>query len=66
MYFLEHACSEQVAATSLNTELTPIAPEVLEDVTQRYGSYRANDDFGKLEWSAMIRLLERNGIQYKQ
>jgi hypothetical protein len=66
MYFLEHACSEQVAATSLNTELTPIAPEVLEDVTQRYGTYRANDDFGKLEWSAMIRLLERNGIQYKQ
>ena len=66
MYFLEHACSEQIAAMSLNTELTPIAPEVLEEVKQRYGTYRANDDFGKLEWTAMIRLLERNGIKYKE
>ena len=65
MYFLEHACAEQVAATSLNTELIPIDSKVLEDVNQRYGSFRANDDFGKLEWSAMIRLLERNGVQYK-
>ena len=65
MYFLEHACSEQVAAASLNTELTPIDSKVLEDLNQRFGSFRANDDFGKLEWSAMIRLLERNGVQYK-
>ena len=66
MYFLEHACSEQITATSLKSELSPIAPKVLEDVKRRYGTYRANDDFGTLEWSAMIRLLERNDIKYRQ
>ena len=65
MYILEHACSEQIAAMSLNTELTPIATQVVKEVKQRYGSYGAKEDFGTLEWSAMIRLLERNGIKYK-
>jgi len=66
MYFLEHACSAQVAAASLNDELNPIAPAVLEDVKQRYSGFRQSAEFGKLEWRTMIRMLERTGVDYKR
>ena len=65
MYFLEHACSNQLAATSLNDELVCIAPEVLGEVRQRYSGFRNSADFGLLEWRTMTRLLERNGVEYK-
>lgn len=66
MYFLEHACSAQVAAASLNDELNPISPAVLEDVKQRYSGFRQSAEFGKLEWRTMIRMLERTGVDYKR
>ena len=66
MYFLEHACSAQVAAASLNDELNPIAPGVLEDVKQRYSGFRQSAEFGKLEWRTMLRMLERTGVDYKR
>jgi ribulose-5-phosphate 4-epimerase/fuculose-1-phosphate aldolase len=65
MYFLEHACSAQVAASSLNDEMVLIAPEVLEDVKKRYGAFRNSADFGQLEWRTMTRLLERNRVEYR-
>jgi ribulose-5-phosphate 4-epimerase/fuculose-1-phosphate aldolase len=65
MYFLEHACSAQVAASSLSDELVLIAPEVLHDVKARYGAFRESADFGQLEWRTMLRLLERNSVEYR-
>ena len=65
MYFLEHACSAQVAAASLNTEIAEIPPEVQADVRRRYTGFRDSTDFGQLEWRTMIRMLDRNGVDYR-
>ncbi len=65
MYLLEHACAEQVAAASLNTELIPVAPEVERQVRQRYAGLLRDPDSGQREWRAMLRMLERNGIDYR-
>lgn len=65
MYFLEHACVSQMDAASQNTELVDIDPAVLDDVTERYRHYCEDPDFGQLEWRAMLRMLERNGVEYR-
>ena len=65
MYFLEHACSAQMAGASLNTALREINPDVEADVRARYSRFRDAEDFGELEWSSMLRMLERNRIEYK-
>ena len=65
MYFLEHACVSQMDAASMDTELVEIAPEVLKETTERYVNYRNDPEFGQLEWQAMLRMLERNGIEYR-
>lgn len=66
MYLLEHACAEQLAAKSMSTELYPVAPDVVDDVRQRFSDFRAREDFGQLEWRAMLRLLERKGDDYRR
>ena len=66
MYFLEHACVSQMDAASQNTELVDIDPEVLKQVTERYRGYCTDPDFGQLEWQAMLRMLERNGVDYRR
>jgi ribulose-5-phosphate 4-epimerase/fuculose-1-phosphate aldolase len=65
MYFLEKACAAQVAASSLNVELAPIAPDVLREVRMRYTHIRNKADFGQRLWDAMIRMLQRNEVEYK-
>ena len=66
MYFLEHACVSQMDAASMNTELVEIAPEVLKETSERYVDYRNDPEFGQLEWQAMLRMLERNGVDYRR
>ncbi len=66
MYFLEHACVSQMDAASLNDELVEIDQAVLDEVTERYQRYRDAADFGQLEWQAMLRMLERNGADYRR
>ena len=66
MYFLEHACVSQMDAASQNTELVEIDPDVLYQVTERYRGYCTDPDFGQLEWQAMLRMLERNGVDYRR
>ncbi len=66
MYRLEHACSAQVAAMSLNDELINIEPQVLEEVKAKYGAFDSSAESGQREWGAMLRMLERKGIDYRR
>ena len=66
MYRLEHACSAQVAAMSMNDELIEISPQVLAEVEKKYGGFDTNLESGQLEWSAMLRLLDRLGTDYRR
>tara|TARA_B100000029_G_scaffold483927_1_gene535585 strand:- start:188 stop:949 length:762 start_codon:yes stop_codon:yes gene_type:complete len=66
MYFFEHACSAQMAAVSLNDELVEISPSVLDKVTERYSGFRSSPEFGQLEWRTMLRMLERQGVDYQR
>ena len=66
MWRLEHACSTQVAAMSMNDELVQISPEVLAEVEEKYGDFDTSLESGQLEWGAMLRLLDRQGIDYSR
>jgi hypothetical protein len=66
MYRLEHACSAQVAAMSMSDELIGIAPQVLAEVEKKYGGFDTSLESGQLEWSAMLRLLDRLGTDYRR
>ena len=66
MYTLEHACAEQVAAQSMNTQLSPISTDTLNGVRERFRGHRDEPDYGQLEWQAMLRLLERKRVDYRR
>ena len=65
MYFLEHACSAKMAGAALNADLSPIDAQVQSEVRARYSQFRKTADFGQLEWRSLLRMLERQGVQYR-
>jgi hypothetical protein len=51
---------------SMNDELVQISPEVLAEVEEKYGDFDTSLESGQLEWGAMLRLLDRQGIDYRR
>ncbi len=66
MYLLEHACQVQATASSFQEELVTIAEDVQADVAARAHRNRSAEDSGDLEWAAMLRMLEREGADYRR
>ena len=51
---------------SLNDELINVEPQVLEEVRAKYGAFDSSAESGQREWGAMLRMLERKGIDYRR
>ena len=51
---------------SRNGELIEISPQVIGEVEKKYGGFDTRVERGQLEWSAMLRLLDRLGTDYRR
>lgn len=66
MYALERACQVQVTARSMGGRLVAIADDVQAGVRKRMAKRRAEPDYGGLEWTALLEMLERRGADHRR
>ena len=66
MYYLEHACQVEVASRSLAEEPVRISDEAMREAAVRKRSQRASDTHGEREWVSVLRMLDRQGVEYRR
>ncbi|MEM7407425.1 MAG: class II aldolase/adducin family protein [Pseudomonadota bacterium] len=64
MYYLELSCQIQESAASMAGGVQPIDPKVLEETLEQYAARGSAPELGQREWPGLLRLLERNGVEY--
>lgn len=67
LYLLEEACALELTARSLGAEPIMIEDDVVQDVQKWVQNRRAQpEEYGKLEWDAHMRALDRSGADYRR
>ena len=66
MYYLEQACQIQTAAVAGGEPLFMIRDEVVEATAELQARRRASGSHGELEWQSLLRMLERQGADYRR
>ena len=64
MYYLELSCQIQESAASMAGGVQAIDPDVLDASLKQYAERGAAPDLGQREWPGLLRMLERNGVEY--
>jgi ribulose-5-phosphate 4-epimerase/fuculose-1-phosphate aldolase len=65
MYYLERACQVEIASRSLGEAPVEIAAEIQQKAAERQRRIRQAPDYGQLEWDSVLRMLERQGVDYR-
>ena len=66
MFYLDRACEIQLATLSAGQELIIPSPEVCEHAARQHDDYAYLDTVHlDREWTALLRLLERDGAAYR-
>ncbi len=65
MYYLELACQIQTTAIAGGEAATTIRDEVIEATAALNAERRASGSYGELEWESLLRMLERQGADYR-
>ncbi len=66
MYYLEQACQIQTAAVAMNEPLIMISDEVQKATFEMMRINQSASDYGDFEWESLLRMLERQGIDYRK
>ncbi len=61
MYYLERACKVQMQVLASGQEFNIPPPEICEQAAKQY----LNFPYGKYEWPALVRLVEKNSPDYR-
>ncbi len=64
MYYLESACQIQCSAAAMG-DLREMDEAVKHDTFAVYSRRQANPELGQLEWPALLRMLDRQGSNYR-
>ncbi len=65
-YYLELSCQIQVAAQSTGEDLILLSDEIVNRTGRRKRERFRGGDAGRLEWEALLRQLERDGVDYQR
>ena len=66
MYYLEQSCQIQTAAAALNEPLVMIRSDVQQATFELIQKSQSARDYGSFEWESLLRMLERQGVDYKK
>jgi ribulose-5-phosphate 4-epimerase/fuculose-1-phosphate aldolase len=66
MYYLEQSCQIQTAATALNGPLVTIREDVQQATFELMRKSQSAADYGDFEWESLLRMLERQGVEYRK
>ena len=64
MYYLEMSCQIQASAQAMNEPLHFAPPAVEKMSVDHYEKRLEADDLGQMEWQSLMRMLERQGVEY--
>ena len=65
MYYLELACQIQSSAVASGEPLLLIRDDVIEATAKLHESRRSSGEYGALEWESLLRMLDRQGADYR-
>jgi len=65
MYYLELACQIQSAAVAGGEPLVMIRDEIVQATSELAAARRASGVHGELEWESLLRMLDRQGLDYR-
>lgn len=66
LYLLERACEVELIARTLNEPPVVIADHIVQHAAARMKKMRSSDDFGLLDWEALLRVINRSGEDYRR
>ena len=66
MYYLELACQIQSSAVATGEPLLFIRDEVVEATRKLHETRRRSGEYGMLEWESLLRMLDRQGADYRR
>ena len=66
LYLLERACEVELIARTLDEPPLMIAEHIVQKSAVRMKQMRASDDFGQLDWQALLRVIDRSGDDYRR
>ena len=65
MYYLEQSCQIQTAAAALNEPLVMIRDDVQKATFDLIDKNQNLPEFGEFEWESLLRMLDREGVDYQ-
>ncbi|HSS63237.1 MAG TPA: class II aldolase/adducin family protein [Gammaproteobacteria bacterium] len=66
MYYLEQSCQIQTAAVALNEPLVMIRDDVQQATFEMMEENQSAPDYGNFEWESLLRMLDRQGAEYRK
>lgn len=66
LYMLERACELELIARTMNATAVEIAPSVVAGAASWMKRRRASPEYGVKEWQGLLRVIERNGADYRR
>ncbi len=66
MYYLEQSCQIQTAAVAQNEPLVMIRDDVQRATFEMMENNQSTPDYGNFEWESLLRMLERQGAEYRK
>jgi ribulose-5-phosphate 4-epimerase/fuculose-1-phosphate aldolase len=65
LYMLERTCELEVLARTMNSPIVPIDDYVIAKAAERYKKMRNTESYGLMEWTSLVRTVERKGADFR-
>ncbi len=66
LYLMERACEVELIARTLDEPPVVIAEHIVQRSAVRMKQMRNSDDYGLLDWQALLRVIDRSGADYRR
>ncbi len=66
LYMLERACELELIARTLDAPPVHIDDHVVHKAAERMRTIRNAEDYGLMEWQALVRTVDRRGADYRR
>ena len=66
LYMLERACELEILARTMSGPIAHIDDHVIGRAADRMKRVRNNESYGRMEWDALVRTVERKGADFRR
>jgi ribulose-5-phosphate 4-epimerase/fuculose-1-phosphate aldolase len=66
LYMMERACELEILARTMNGPIAHIEEHVVARAADRMKRIRNNESYGRMDWDALVRTVERKGADFRR